>query len=41
MAKEMPLLVDPDIWGAIVEATTLAFKGQQSKNGVQHGAKTF
>jgi hypothetical protein len=36
MAKEMPLLADPDVWRAIVEATTLAFKGQQSKSGVQY-----
>jgi len=38
LAKELPLLAEPEIWGAIVEATTLAFKGQQSKSGygVQH-----
>ena len=38
LAQELPLLAEPEIWGAIVEATTLAFKGQQSKSGygVQH-----
>ncbi|MCE2782572.1 Fic family protein [Limnohabitans sp.] len=35
LAKELPLLADPDIWGAIVEATTLAFKGQLGQKGVQ------